>query len=56
MAKLVGVDKWMFFITVLLIVVGLVLSVLLAGVADAILVGVEHLVLPWRRAGAGARS
>jgi osmoprotectant transport system permease protein len=38
------------------IVVGLVLSVLLAGVADAILVGVEHLVLPWRRAGAGARS
>ena len=38
------------------IVVGLVLSVLLAGVADAILVCVEHLVLPWRRAGAGARS
>ena len=36
------------------IVVGLVLSVLLAGVADAILVGVEHLVLPWRRAGEGA--
>ena len=35
------------------IVVGLVLSVLLAGVADAILVGVEHLVLPWRRAGGG---
>jgi osmoprotectant transport system permease protein len=36
------------------IVVGLALSVLLAGVADAILVAVEHLVLPWRRAGAGA--
>ena len=36
------------------IVVGLVLSVLLAGVADALLVGVERLSLPWlRRRGAG---
>jgi hypothetical protein len=31
-----------------------VLSVLLAGVADAALVGVEHIALPWRRAGGGA--
>lgn len=31
------------------IVVGLVLSVLLAGVADALLVGVEKLSLPWLR-------
>ncbi len=37
------------------IVVGLVLSVLLAGVLDALLVGVEHMVVPWRRA-AGAAS
>jgi osmoprotectant transport system permease protein len=32
------------------IVVGLVLSVLLAGVADALLVGLEHLAVPWSRA------
>jgi osmoprotectant transport system permease protein len=32
------------------IVVGLVLSVLLAGIADALLVGVEKLSLPWLRA------
>jgi osmoprotectant transport system permease protein len=32
------------------IVVGLVLSVLLAGVADALLVGLEHLAAPWSRA------
>jgi osmoprotectant transport system permease protein len=36
------------------IVVGLVLSVLLAGVADALLVGVERASLPWlRKRGAG---
>jgi osmoprotectant transport system permease protein len=32
------------------IVVGLVLSVLLAGVADALLVGLERLAVPWTRA------
>jgi osmoprotectant transport system permease protein len=31
------------------IIVGLVLSVLLAGVADALLVGLERLSLPWQR-------
>src|SRR6202020_1043573 len=31
------------------VVVGLVLSVLLAGIADALLVGVEKLSLPWLR-------
>jgi osmoprotectant transport system permease protein len=31
------------------IVVGLVLSVLLAGVADALLVGLERLAVPWLR-------
>lgn len=38
------------------IAVGLVLSVLLAAVADALLVGVERLSLPWLRAQSGARA
>jgi len=38
------------------IIVGLVLSVLLAGVCDLLLVGIQRLVVPWSRSGRRARA